>query len=92
LEGQGIDIINEAKKSISLIPCKINRRLRKYCIQFFDFNYMIDETKKLFLIGIKANPTNLTVAELDGAFKLSLDKVFPTASKNDETSKWMLVY
>jgi hypothetical protein len=23
---------------------------------------------------------------------LSLDKVFPTASKNDETSKWMLVY
>ena len=46
---------------------------------------MIDDSKKLFLIGIKANPSNLTVAELDGAFKLSLDKVFPTTFKNDET-------
>lgn len=52
---------------------------------------MIDDAKKLFLIGIKTSPNNLTVAELDGAFKLSLDKIFPSKC-GDDSGKWLLVY
>ncbi|CAD8133480.1 unnamed protein product [Paramecium pentaurelia] len=91
LSSQGIslkDLLNQIKTSISLIPCKLNRRQRKYCMQIFGFDYLLDETKKIHLIGINANPI-YTFVELDGAFKLTIDKIFPINNKSDEKSIWI---
>ncbi|CAK80057.1 unnamed protein product (macronuclear) [Paramecium tetraurelia] len=90
LSSQGItlkDLLNQIKSSISLLPCKLNRRQRKYCMQIFGFDYLLDDTKKIHLIGINANPIH-TFAELDGAFKLTIDKIFPINNKSDDKSIW----
>ncbi|CAK61472.1 unnamed protein product (macronuclear) [Paramecium tetraurelia] len=96
LDSQGIslqDLLTQIKTSISLIPCKLNRRQRKYCMQIFGFDYLLDDTKKIHLIGINANPI-YTYAELDGAFKLTLDKIFPINNnyKSDEKSIWTCLF
>lgn len=42
----------------------------------------MDDTKKLNLIGINANP-NISYSEFEGAFKHTIDKIFPTNIKNE---------
>lgn len=42
----------------------------------------MDDTKNLNLIGINSNPI-ISVNELDGAFKHTIDKIFPTNTKNE---------
>ncbi|CAD8073146.1 unnamed protein product [Paramecium sonneborni] len=94
LDSQGIslkDLLNQIKAQITLIPCKLNRRQRKYCMQIFGFDFLIDENKKINLIGINAHPI-YSVTELDGAFRLTLDKIFPINNKTEEKSIWICLY
>lgn len=42
----------------------------------------MDDTKSLNLIGINSNPI-ITANELEGAFKHTIDKIFPINIKNE---------
>lgn len=68
-----------------MFSTRMNKRGRKYCMQIFGYDFMIDTAFKIWLIEINANPCieesspllkMLLPRMLDDAFKLTIDKVF----------------
>lgn len=65
---------------------KINKNNRKFCMEIFGYDFMIDSEMSPWLIEVNTNPCleesnqllkNLIPRMLDDAFKLTLDVMFP---------------
>lgn len=41
---------------LTIQSTKINRRNRKYCMELFGYDFMIDQNYKVWLIEVNANP------------------------------------
>eukprot|EP01016_Furgasonia_blochmanni_P053378 TRINITY_DN8619_c0_g1_i1.p2 TRINITY_DN8619_c0_g1~~TRINITY_DN8619_c0_g1_i1.p2 ORF type:complete len:219 (+),score=32.97 TRINITY_DN8619_c0_g1_i1:174-830(+) len=71
--------------AISSVRKKLNQDNRKFCIEIFGFDFMIDANKKLWLIEVNTNPclaeSSPTLEQLiprmiHDAFKLTIDPIF----------------
>jgi len=65
---------------------KINKNNRRFCMEIFGYDFMVDENMRPWLIEVNTNPcleesnkllTQLIPRMLDDAFKLTLDVMFP---------------
>ena len=65
---------------------KINKNSRKFCMEIFGYDFMVDSSLKPWLIEVNTNPCleesnkllrDLIPRMLDDAFKLTLDVMFP---------------
>ena len=78
---------------------KLNAKNRKFVIELFGFDIMLDENLNCLVIECNRNPSvNQSNAYLekfmprmvDDFFKLALDPLFPLPKKNDEVSCYKL--
>ena len=65
---------------------KINKNNRKFCMEIFGYDFMVDSAMRPWLIEVNTNPCleesnqllrDLIPRMLDDAFKLTLDVMFP---------------
>lgn len=83
VNGPVVDIILETIKSVE---SKINQNNRKYCMELFGYDFILDQDMKPWLIEVNTNPCLeessgllkiLLPRMLDDALKLTVDLVFP---------------
>lgn len=76
---------------------QINFEESKYCMEIFGYDFIIDEEMKTYIIEVNTNPCieessellksliprmlGITKIEVDDAFKLTLDRLFPSRNK-----------
>jgi hypothetical protein len=86
--------------SVASVKKKINRLDRMNCFEIFGYDFMLDENAKLWLIEVNTNPcieepspllTMLLPRMLDDAFKLTLDRMFPSG-KEEKISRYPVSY
>ena len=68
---------------------KINKNNRKFCMEIFGYDFMVDNKMQPWLIEVNTNPSleesstllrKLIPRMLDDAFKITLDVMFPPKS------------
>ncbi|CAD8134692.1 unnamed protein product [Paramecium pentaurelia] len=76
--------------SMQSVKRKLNLHQRKYCMEIFGYDFIIDQDFKTWLIEINTNPCieessgilkMLLPRMLDDAFKLTIDVIFPPKQK-----------
>lgn len=82
--------------SLSSVKKKLNPHKRQYCFEVFGYDFLIDNQFKVWLIECNTNPClelssklleNLIPRMLDQALSLTIDKIFKTPQKI-ENSLW----
>ncbi|CAD8203663.1 unnamed protein product [Paramecium octaurelia] len=79
--------------SLQSVKRKLNLSQRRYCMEIFGYDFIIDSDFKTWLIEVNTNPCieesssilqMLLPRMLDDAFKLTIDTIFPPKYQDDE--------
>ena len=86
-------ILTIVKITFDAVAKSINENNKKLAFEIFGYDFMIDESFKVWLIEVNTNPSITTPGSLlpkyvprmiDDAFRLTLDKIFPNPLKNQK--------
>ena len=84
------DILPIIEATMMSVRQKINKNNRRFCMEIFGYDFMIDKDLRPWLIEVNTNPcleesnkllSQLIPRMLDDAFKLTLDVMFPPLSQ-----------
>ena len=80
------DMVPIIETTLMSVRQKINKNNRKFCMEIFGYDFMVDSAMKPWLIEVNTNPCleesnkllrDLIPRMLDDAFKLTIDMMFP---------------
>ena len=83
------DILPIIEQTMMSVRQKINKNNRKFCMEIFGYDFMVDDKMQPWLIEVNTNPSleesstllrKIIPRMLDDAFKITLDVMFPPKS------------